>query len=250
MFCSKCGREVADNASFCQSCGFQMKPDNVTSTPTNQPISAPKNKWTVFLLCLFLGGLGVHRFYVGKVGTGILYLLTFGLFGIGVLVDLVLILLGNFKDGSGQLLTGSVSGSSAKGTAKGLKVIFIGVGVIVFLVIIGAILGGGDTSTPSTTSSSTSVKSETKKVPKLEVLDHKTITESYVRYVTGTIRNNTSREYSYVQVEINLYDSSGAQVGSTLANMNNLEPNGLWKFKAPILEENATSYKIKDVTGF
>lgn len=48
-----------------------------------------KNKWVAFFLCLFFGFLGVHRFYEGKIGTGILYLLTLGLCGVGVIVDLI-----------------------------------------------------------------------------------------------------------------------------------------------------------------
>mgnify|MGYP000993857118 CR=1 FL=1 len=88
------------------------------------------------------------------------------------------------------------------------------------------------------------------KKPALEVIEAKSIRESGVRYVAGTVRNNTNRQYSYVQVEINLYDDSGAQVGSTLANTNNLEPGGTWKFKALVLEDSATKFKIKDVTGF
>jgi N-acetylmuramoyl-L-alanine amidase CwlA len=70
------------------------------------------------------------------------------------------------------------------------------------------------------------------------------------KYIAGTVKNNTNKQYSYVQVEINLYDDAGNQVGSTLANANNLEPGGTWKFKAPIIEEKATKYKVKDVTGF
>lgn len=54
-----------------------------------------------FLLCFFLGYLGFHRFYVGKVGTGILWLLTGGLFGIGVLVDCIMLVVGAFKDSDG-----------------------------------------------------------------------------------------------------------------------------------------------------
>ncbi len=53
------------------------------------------------LLCLFLGGLGVHRFYVGKIGTGILMLLTLGGLGIWVLIDLIMIAVGSFKDKKG-----------------------------------------------------------------------------------------------------------------------------------------------------
>ena len=57
------------------------------------------------LLCLFLGGLGVHRFYAGKIGTGILQLITLGGCGIWSLIDLIMILTGNFKDGQGNPIT-------------------------------------------------------------------------------------------------------------------------------------------------
>lgn len=59
---------------------------------------SPKSKGTAAVLCFFLGALGIHRFYVGKIGTGILWLLTLGLGGIGILVDFILILCGSFKD--------------------------------------------------------------------------------------------------------------------------------------------------------
>ena len=63
-----------------------------------------KNKITVLLLCIFLGGLGVHRFYVGKIGTGIVWLLTGGVFGIGWLVDIIMIAVDKFKDKQGNIL--------------------------------------------------------------------------------------------------------------------------------------------------
>jgi len=54
------------------------------------------------LLCFFLGGLGVHRFYVGKIGTGILMIFTLGGLGIWVIIDFVMILTGSFKDKEGK----------------------------------------------------------------------------------------------------------------------------------------------------
>ena len=52
----------------------------------------PKNKWVALLLCFFFGFLGVHKFYEGKVGMGILYILTVGFFGIGLVIDFLVLL--------------------------------------------------------------------------------------------------------------------------------------------------------------
>lgn len=52
-----------------------------------------KSKWVSFFLCLFFGILGIHKFYEGRIIFGILYLFTGGLFGIGVIVDLIILLL-------------------------------------------------------------------------------------------------------------------------------------------------------------
>lgn len=64
-----------------------------------------KSRLVATLLAAFLGGLGVHRFYVGKIGTGVLWLLTGGLLGIGAVVDFILIVIGSFKDKEGNTLT-------------------------------------------------------------------------------------------------------------------------------------------------
>ncbi|GIU53880.1 MULTISPECIES: TM2 domain-containing protein [Shewanella] len=59
------------------------------------------------LLCFFLGSLGVHRFYTGKIGTGILMLLTLGGLGIWTLIDFIMIAVGSFKDSEGNAIKAS-----------------------------------------------------------------------------------------------------------------------------------------------
>lgn len=75
------------------------------ATPTYVRTFSSKSKAAAALLCFFLGFLGVHRFYAGKVGTGILWLLTGGLFGIGSFVDFFVILFGKFKDSENRPIT-------------------------------------------------------------------------------------------------------------------------------------------------
>jgi len=89
-----------------------------------------------------------------------------------------------------------------------------------------------------------------KNKPKLEVIEHHSESSNYTGYVVGTVRNNTDKKYGYAQVSINLYDDANNQVGSTMANVNNLEPHGQWKFKAPVLHDGVKKYKIAEVNGF
>jgi TM2 domain-containing membrane protein YozV len=117
MFCPKCGAEVKDTDTFCPKCGANLKGDtsnNATYTPAANSIDNPANGRPVsfrsrgiatILCCLgfFVVG-GIHRFYVGKIGTGILWLLTGGLFGIGTIVDLIEIITGDFTDIDGKYL--------------------------------------------------------------------------------------------------------------------------------------------------
>lgn len=67
-------------------------------------MASSKTKMTTLLLCVFLGGLGVHRFYVGKTGTGIIWLLTLGCCGIGTIYDLIMIIMGKFTDKDGNVI--------------------------------------------------------------------------------------------------------------------------------------------------
>ena len=63
-----------------------------------------KSRTVAALLCFFLGGLGIHRFYAGKTGTGIVWLFTLGCLGIGSLIDLIMIICGKFTDKDGKLI--------------------------------------------------------------------------------------------------------------------------------------------------
>jgi TM2 domain-containing membrane protein YozV len=84
----------------------------VTTFPNGKPMfdasgqpASPKSRLVALLLILLFNVLGIQRFYVGKIGTGILYLITLGGLGIWFLIDLVMIIVGSFKDKQGRVLS-------------------------------------------------------------------------------------------------------------------------------------------------
>ena len=98
-YCAQCGAQLVDEAVVCPHCGCAVAP-----VKTVDPNASPKSRLITLLLCIFVGGAGIHRFYAGKIGTGILYLFTGGLFGIGWLIDLVKIATGKFTDKNGNVV--------------------------------------------------------------------------------------------------------------------------------------------------
>lgn len=141
MFCTRCGTQIPDGAAFCPGCGApadNSPPDPQANTgdwnrqyqPSggqpnygygqpnysqpnygqNRPYYGagprPKERLVAIILCCvgFCGLSGLHRFYTGKIGTGVLWLLTGGCFLIGTIVDLIALLDGSFRDYYGNPL--------------------------------------------------------------------------------------------------------------------------------------------------
>ena len=106
-YCQTCGKEILKEAEICVHCGCRQA--SIT-TPANN------NTWLItLLLCIFLGCLGIHRFYVGKTGSGIAMLLItilIGWLGIGFIitgiwafVDFIMILTSNFTNSNGEKIS-------------------------------------------------------------------------------------------------------------------------------------------------
>lgn len=132
MHCRNCGNEMATEAVVCVSCGVPSDKGNLycwncgeSTNPEaimcvkcgvgqeNRPgvKKLSKTDWTTTLLLCLLPTLfalcGIHRFYVGKIGTGILMLITLGGFGIWQLIDLIMIVTGKFTDSAGNFIENS-----------------------------------------------------------------------------------------------------------------------------------------------
>lgn len=119
--------------------------------------------------------------------------------------------------------------------------------VIAVLFIIGAIASATGSSENNTTSGELKEATE-----KFTLQSDEMTTDSIGScYIEGTIQNNTNKSYTYVQVTFNLYDASGNQLGTAVDNINNLEPNATWKYKAiGLTTEKVTSYKFVEITGW
>ena len=104
MFCSRCGLELPPEVVSCGRCGELVQRGLV---PLGYGLAAgdaisPRSRLVMLLLCIFAGVPGVHRFYARRFWTGLLWLFTLSLLGLGFIYDLVMILLGEFRDGQGR----------------------------------------------------------------------------------------------------------------------------------------------------
>ena len=108
IMCVKCGTPPKSGTHFCQNCGEGTAQEAVVCVKCGVQLAkghGEGKEWLpTLLLCFFLGGLGVHRFYTGHTAIGVIQLLTLGGCLVWTFVDLILILLGKFKDADGNEL--------------------------------------------------------------------------------------------------------------------------------------------------
>lgn len=95
------GAAYAQQENPCSPSSTQASDSNVYVHFVSSNVSS-KSRLLTLLLCIFLGFFGVHRFYLGRIGIGLLYLFTLGLFGYGWLIDIILAALGRIKDKQGN----------------------------------------------------------------------------------------------------------------------------------------------------
>ena len=103
VYCTACGKQIHESATSCPACGAvqQSRPAIAAVAMPSMASATDKRILPAFLLCFFVGLFGAHRFYVGKVGTGIAQIFTIGGLGIWTLIDLIMILTGSFTDKNG-----------------------------------------------------------------------------------------------------------------------------------------------------
>lgn len=133
------------------------------------------------------------------------------------------------------------------------------IGTLVTVVILFGAIGAcsNDSSSKPSISTNTSTTTQQKPVetpkPKEQftVLEHHAEKDStgYIK-IKGKIKNNTDKTFGYVQVEINLFDAQGNQIGSALDNLNNFGAGATWSFEALGLTDKAVKYQIVEVNGF
>ena len=136
------------------------------------------------------------------------------------------------------------------------KIILIVVVVIIALGAFGSLSGGdkGSDSSASGGAAKTEQAEEKKQEQEPYTISDEALDTSnpYGVKITGTLVNNTDEDKSYLQIEYNLYDADGAQIGTALANISNLKAGGTWKFEAASMEkpEDVANWERVDVSGF
>ncbi len=135
------------------------------------------------------------------------------------------------------------------GKKQGKPILLIIIIVIIIIAVIATLGGGGETENePSQTGT-------TEKKENLVLEDgYSGSLDEYgaLYYIEGYVKNNSDKDYEYVQIEFTAYDSEGNTLGSCYDNTSSLEADGRWKFKASCVDETdkIASYKLNEITGY
>jgi TM2 domain-containing membrane protein YozV len=134
VICAVCGKEVSDTARRCPNCGF-----------SSSTFSGSKSKGLAIVLALFLGGLGIHKFYLGKIGLGFLYLIFCWTFIPAILgvIDAIILATRNEREFSGAVQPGIASNLAVNQNGEALPfykqpaLYAVAIGIILLIFAIG-----------------------------------------------------------------------------------------------------------------
>lgn len=240
MFCSNCGNKLNDSDKFCNYCGNKIQQyENFIEKNINNNIEKTNEK------VKNANGLGITGFILGIIAFIIAFI------PIVNVISFILALIG---------LVFSIIGICMKGK-KAMPIIGLILCAFSFFILHGindtycTIMEEKENNTINTTynTTQTSKKENSSNFTLLssDITCTKSFSSYYDTYITGEIKNNTNKKYSYVGVTFILYDEDGAQIGTAVDNIFDLEPNGTWKFKATTLEyDKVSSFKLSNITSW
>ncbi len=134
------------------------------------------------------------------------------------------------------------------------KIVLVVIAVLLVLGAIGSMGGNQPATSEPAGSTAQPAPAEPEPEPEPYTVSDEVLDTSnpFAVKIQGTLVNNTDKDRSYIQVSYNLYDADGAQVGTALANTNNLKAGGVWKFEAlgTAEPEQVASWELAEVTGF
>ena len=232
MLCQKCGKEIPDDSKFCSYCGANVSADTAKNS---------NNKAAPYGRCGRCGEpLDADDSFVCKK------------------------CLEKEKEHENSIIymnNGNAEYQPRRHKTKPLAIVLGLIALFFTITIIATIINspiGSDETRPAAADDSAAVTSSdpsaagTEAKADLELLSSDGTFDSSIGaiHITGSVKNNSEKTFSYVQIQFVLYDKSGAQVGTALANTNGLEPGNIWKYDAIGMASNVSTFKASNLVGY